>query len=112
MTQMAGIEAGEILQGIREWVEIETPTDSPPSVNRLMDEVQSSYEALGATTRRIPRDGFGDCLRVRCPWGGDEPGILVLSHLDTVHPLGTRGRAGPTGDRTILEGRIAAVRDG
>lgn len=89
MTQMAGIEAGEILQGIREWVEIETPTDSPPSVNRLMDEVQSSYEALGATTRRIPRDGFGDCLRVRCPWGGDEPGILVLSHLDTVHPLGT-----------------------
>ena len=92
MTQMAGIEAGEILQGIREWVEIETPTDSPASVNRLMDTVQSGYEALGATTRRIPRDGFGDCLRVRCPWGGDEPGILVLSHLDTVHPLGTLDR--------------------
>ena len=28
------------------------------------------------------------CLYIRTPWGGDEPGILVLGHLDTVHPLG------------------------
>ena len=38
---------------------------------------------------RIPgRDQRGDHLRARTPWGGDGPGILVLGHLDTVHPIG------------------------
>ena len=38
---------------------------------------------------RVPgRDGFGDVLVARTPWGGEGPGILVLSHLDTVHPVG------------------------
>src|SRR3546814_1367274 len=31
-------------------------------------------------------------VKARTPWGGDEPGILVLCHLDTVHPVGTLGR--------------------
>jgi glutamate carboxypeptidase len=35
------------------------------------------------------RDGFGDHLIVRGPWNDDRPGILVMSHLDTVHPKGT-----------------------
>jgi len=34
------------------------------------------------------RDGCGDHLVVRSSWGQETPGILVLSHLDTVHPLG------------------------
>ena len=38
-------------------------------------------------------DRFGDMLRVTCDPGRNEPGILVLSHVDTVHPLGTL--AGP-----------------
>ena len=33
-------------------------------------------------------DGCADCLRARTPWGGKEPYILVLGHLDTVHPVG------------------------
>jgi glutamate carboxypeptidase len=44
--------------------------------------------------------GFGDCVRARFPQprlggGGDGPGILLISHLDTVHPLGTGGASGP-----------------
>src|SRR3546814_4757659 len=46
--------------------------------------------ALGARNHRTPgRDGFGDILMARTPWGGDGPGILVVSHVDTVHPMGT-----------------------
>lgn len=83
-------DTAEILQGIREWVEIETPTDDAAAVNRLMDLVSEQYRALGAETRRIPgEDGFGDHLEVRSPWGGDGPCLLVLSHLDTVHPMGS-----------------------
>jgi glutamate carboxypeptidase len=34
------------------------------------------------------KDGRGDHLIVRSTWGQDKPGILVLSHIDTVHPMG------------------------
>jgi glutamate carboxypeptidase len=84
------LDAMDILAGIRRWVEIESPTTEPAAVNHLMDLVQGQLIALGARVDRIPgRDGYGDHLRARTPWGDDSPGILVLSHLDTVHPLGT-----------------------
>jgi len=86
----------EILDGIRGWVEIETPSPDGAAVNRLVDHVEKQAEAIGGRITRIPgRDGFGDILTVRSPWGGDGPGILVLSHLDTVHPIGTLAGANP-----------------
>ncbi len=87
-------DAAEILDGIRTWVEAETPTDDPAAVNRLMERVADEYGALGARVDRIHgRDVFGDHLRVRSAWGGeDEPGVLVLCHLDTVHPTGSLAR--------------------
>lgn len=78
-----------ILDGIRRWVEIETPTEVPAQVNKLADLVASGYRDLPATVERIAgKDGCGDHLVARSSWGQDAPGILVLSHLDTVHPLG------------------------
>ena len=78
-----------MLDGIRRWVEIETPTEAPEQVNRLVTMVADGYRGLPATLERIPgRDGRGDHLIARSAWGQDQPGILVLSHLDTVHPLG------------------------
>src|SRR5262245_46365645 len=51
--------------------------------------------ATGATFERLKIDDrFGDLLKVRsAPGGGANAGILVLSHVDTVHPVGTL--AGP-----------------
>ncbi|WP_316166353.1 MULTISPECIES: M20 family metallopeptidase [unclassified Bradyrhizobium] len=78
-----------ILEGIRQWVEIETPTEAPDQVNKLASLVADGYRGLDATIERIAgRDGCGDHLVARSAWGQDEPGILVLSHLDTVHPIG------------------------
>ena len=102
------IDAEEVLAGICHWVEIETPTMDGTAVNRLANEVQSSAAGLGCQVERIPgRDGYGDILIVRSPWGGDEPGILVLSHLDTVHPTGTLENDNPLrrdGDRVYGPG--------
>lgn len=82
-------DATSILDGIRRWVEIETPTEVPAQVNRLADLVADGYRDLPASIERIAgRDGCGDHLAARSSWGQDTPGILVLSHLDTVHPLG------------------------
>src|SRR3954468_8289274 len=82
-------EATTILDGIRRWVEIETPTEAPEQVNRLVTMVAEGYRGLPATLERISgRDGRRDPLIARSAWGQDAPGIMVLSHLDTVHPLG------------------------
>ena len=82
-------DSNAILDGIREWVEIETPTDAAEQVNRLATLVADGYRGLPATVDRIAgRDGCGDHVVARSSWGQDAPGILILSHLDTVHPQG------------------------
>ena len=83
------LDSGKILDGIRRWVEIETPTDVPAQVNKLADLVAAGYRDLAATVERIAgQRGCGDHLVARSSWGQEAPGILVLSHLDTVHPMG------------------------
>jgi glutamate carboxypeptidase len=85
----ASFDPKAILDGIRSWVEIETPTEAPRQVNKLADLVADGYRDLPVDVERIAgRDGCGDHLVARSSWGRDKPGILVLSHLDTVHPLG------------------------
>lgn len=82
--------AEDLLSSIREWVEVESPTSEPERVNRMMDMVSAEFEKLGSKANRIPgTDGRGDHVGFTSPWGGDEKGILILSHLDTVHPVGT-----------------------
>ena len=89
MTATNPFDAQAILDGIRQWVEIETPTEAPEQVNRLATMVAAGYRDLPATIERVAgKDGCGDHLVARSAWGQDAPGILVLSHLDTVHPLG------------------------
>ena len=89
MTAQNPFDSAFILAGIRRWVEIETPTEAPAQVNRLATEVADLYRDLPASVERIPgKDGCGDHLVTRSSWGQNAPGILILSHLDTVHPMG------------------------
>ena len=84
-------DAEAILSRLRPWVECESPTFDAAAVNRMMDLAGRDLAMLGARVERIPgRMGFGDAVRARFPHpAGDAPGILVLAHLDTVHPVGT-----------------------
>lgn len=94
----------EVLQGIRTWIEIESPSDYPEGMKRMADRVEADYRAIGASVERIAgRDGFGDHVLATdsrlCPTDAAEgPGVLILSHIDTVHPVGTL--AGPLPFRT------------
>jgi glutamate carboxypeptidase len=89
MLDPSSFDPKTILEGIRRWVEIETPTEAPGQVNHLATLVTDGYRDLPVTIERIAgRSGCGDHLLVRSSWGQERPGILVLSHLDTVHPLG------------------------
>lgn len=85
----SAFDTKQILDGIRRWVEIETPTEAPEQINKLATIVADGYRDLPATVERIAgTDGRGDHLVVRSNWGQGKPGVLVLSHLDTVHPMG------------------------
>jgi glutamate carboxypeptidase len=81
----------DLVAGIRRWVEIESQTADVEGVNRMMDQVEAAFREAGASVERIPgKDGRGDCVSVETsPGAGSNTGILVLSHLDTVHPKGT-----------------------
>jgi glutamate carboxypeptidase len=81
----------DMLDGLRPWVECESPTWDAAAVNRMMDLATRDLAIMGATVERVPgRMGFGDCVRARFPHPrSSEPGILVMGHFDTVHPVGT-----------------------
>ena len=80
-----------MLAGLRPWIECESPTWDPLRIGRMMDLVARDLALMGARIERIAgRLGFGDCVRASFPTGkAGEPGILIMGHLDTVHPVGT-----------------------
>src|ERR1700712_3922620 len=89
LTTANPVDPTTILDGIRRWVEMETPTDAPDQVNKLATMVADGYRDLPVAIERVAgHSGCGDHLVARSSWGQDAPGILVLSHLDTVHPMG------------------------
>ena len=94
------IDAAEILDGITEWVEIETPSTDGAAVDGLSHLIERQFADLDADVTRVPgRDGFGDHLLFAAPWGdpGDK-GILVVCHMDTVWQHGTLERRPVTRD--------------
>ncbi len=102
------VTARDILDGIRTWVEIESHTADPDGVNRVISVAASGFAAAGARVTRIPgREGRGDHISVTSPWDDGGPGVLVLCHLDTVHPKGTLASELPfriEGDRAFGPG--------
>ncbi|UIY28207.1 hypothetical protein LZK73_14395 [Neorhizobium galegae] len=85
------IDDKALIDELKQWVEIETPTPNAAAVNVLADRVEAIGKAAGLETERVPGTlGFGDILAVRSPRpaGGNEKTVLILAHLDTVHAVG------------------------
>jgi glutamate carboxypeptidase len=87
-------DADAMLAGLKPWIECESPTFDSGAVNRMMALAARDLAALGASCETIPgRMNLGDRVRATCPHPrAGEPGILVLGHMDTVHPVGTLER--------------------
>ena len=72
------------------WIRTESPTHAPEAVNRMMDLVAAEAEEAGIACERLAgKQGLGDTLILRAGPRSDGPGLLLLAHLDTVHPLRT-----------------------
>jgi glutamate carboxypeptidase len=86
-----------------DWVALESPTRHAAGVNAMMDLVQAEVTALPIACERVAgRDGLGDALVLSAGPRNGADAVLVMSHLDTVHPVGTAARELPVrveGDR-------------
>lgn len=90
MIPASAFSADALLAELTDWVRIESPTYDASTVNRMEDLIASRIGALGFSVDRLPgRDGLGDILRCRRAGRSNGPGILIVAHADTVHPVGT-----------------------
>jgi len=78
-----------IVETIRELVEIESPSDNKPAVDRIAAFLAPKFEALGGRTRLHRSSDFGDSLQIDFAGADARKPVLLLGHYDTVYPLGT-----------------------
>jgi len=93
----AELKTEDLVDGVIDWISIESPSLDAEAVNRMVDHVSDAFEAVGLETERTPgEDGWGDLIRGRAPGSlRANKGILVVSHIDTVHPIGTKENGNP-----------------
>jgi glutamate carboxypeptidase len=79
-----------MIEELSVWVRTESPTHASEAVNKMMDLVAIEAERASISCERLEgKQGLGDTLILRAGPRSDRPGVLVLAHLDTVHPLHT-----------------------
>lgn len=79
----------QIVETIRQLVEVESPTEDKQAVDRLGSLLAGRFEKLGGHAKFHRTPNFGDHLQV--DFAGKRGGkpVLLLGHLDTVYPMGT-----------------------
>ena len=85
------IDTGAVLDGIRRWVEIETPSREVGGIGRLLSAAANDIAGLPIDIERVSGcEGFGDHLVLRYdPAGQGGPSALVMGHIDTVWDVGS-----------------------
>ena len=81
----------DIAVGIQTWIRCESPSSSPDGIAAMVAMVEQHARAAGLAAHVSSLgDTTGPLLHISNRATGDRrAGILVLGHLDTVHPFGT-----------------------
>jgi len=87
----ANPSSADLAAGIADWIRCESPSSSPDAIAAMVARVEQYARAAGLkTTVSAIGDDTGPLLHVTNREEGDaRPGVLILGHLDTVHPIGT-----------------------
>ena len=85
------LTASGLAAGIQTWIRCESPSGSPPAIATMVAMVEQYAKSAGlAAEASTLGDTTGPLLHITNRAAGDtREGILVLGHLDTVHPIGT-----------------------
>jgi glutamate carboxypeptidase len=78
-----------LVQTIREFVEVESPSDNKLGGDRMGAILANKFEALGGRTTVHRAEDYADHVQIDFPGKAEVTPVLLLGHLDTVYPLGT-----------------------
>ncbi len=102
---------GELLNTLKKVVALESPTSDKKAVDACSAFVVAEFRKTGARITRYPQKDIGDLHLVEYAPRGPEVGrrrrILVLTHVDTVWPVGKIGKMPfyVSGDKVFGPGR-------
>ena len=78
-----------IVQTIREFVSIESPSDSKLAGDRMGALLAGRFQSLGGRARVHRAEDFADHIQIDFRGRDSAKPVLLLGHFDTVYPLGT-----------------------
>jgi len=78
-----------LVQTIREFVDIESPSDSKLDADRMGALLALKFQALGGRARIHRAENYGDNIQIDFPGRDHRKPVLLLGHFDTVYPLNT-----------------------
>jgi len=78
-----------LLRTIREFVEIESPSDNKPATDRMSACLAEKFALMGGHPHFHRAEHFGDNLQIDLSGAASAKPVLLLGHFDTVYPLGT-----------------------
>jgi glutamate carboxypeptidase len=78
-----------LLETIREFVEVESPSDNKVATDRMGAILADKFAALGGHPHLHRAEEYGDNLQIDFPGVGNGKPVLLIGHFDTVYPLGT-----------------------
>jgi glutamate carboxypeptidase len=80
---------GALVQTIREFVQIESPSDNKPAADLMGALLAARFEEAGGRVKVHRAEEFGDNIQIDFPGREKAKPVLLLGHFDTVYPLGT-----------------------
>jgi len=83
---------GEMVSRLKTLVQLESPTSDKKAVDKCSAAIISELSQSGAKIKKIPQNDIGDLFLAEYPAGNlkeSEKPILILTHTDTVWPVGT-----------------------
>jgi glutamate carboxypeptidase len=79
-----------VLARARRYVEIETPSGNAERIIALAGVIEEELTSLGGVVERLDAPGFGrNLLAGFAGVEADAAPVVILTHMDTVHPVGT-----------------------
>jgi glutamate carboxypeptidase len=79
----------EIVQTIREFVAIESPSDNKLAADRMGTLLAAEFQTRGGRARVHRAENYADSIQIDFPGRVNIKPVLLLGHFDTVYPLGT-----------------------
>ncbi|MEX2315194.1 MAG: M20 family metallopeptidase, partial [Thermomicrobiales bacterium] len=87
IVRLAHERQGVTMALLKQLVEFESPTSDKQALDRLIDFLEGELMSRGGSVERLRQDEYGDLLTAR--FGSGAKPTHVMTHVDTVWPIGT-----------------------